>query len=471
MKLRTFFLLSTAAFAAFALSTIGVLVVAASSTRRAASHMSEAINSVHAAAELQGNLLAHNREAFLASITEDPEHHELRESAESAVRHWTRAIGLYVQTPAEAELVASSERAVAAYLSERAELESRELPPLEVYRDATTALDEAYGLVDRLVDLNLAEARAFQADVERQERFATAFGIGAAGLLLIAITALIGGLRFLIYQPLFRLRERIARYGAGDSEARVPVRGPAEVRQIARVFNDMAETLARQREAQLRFVAAVAHELRNPLSTIKVSADLLAPSLHIPDEKRAEVVAAVRRQVLHLDRLVGDLLDTARIEAGHLELKTERCDLRDLAKEVATLYGGLSEVHRIVLDLPQAPVPCACDPVRVTQVLNNFVNNAIKYSPHGGTVRIRVERRAAEAILAVEDDGMGIASDDLSRIFEPFRRTGATRETIPGVGLGLSVARRIVEAHGGRIEVDSEPGKGSVFRMRLPAVD
>jgi signal transduction histidine kinase len=110
----------------------------------------------------------------------------------------------------------------------------------------------------------------------------------------------------------------------------------------------------------------------------------------------------------------------------------------------------------------------SCDALRIEQVLTNLVSNAIKYSPRGGRVEVTLEQPGTEAILNVVDQGVGIPSDDQAHIFEPFRRSGASRELVPGAGLGLFVARRIVEAHGGRIEVESRPGAGSTFRVHLP---
>jgi signal transduction histidine kinase len=109
-----------------------------------------------------------------------------------------------------------------------------------------------------------------------------------------------------------------------------------------------------------------------------------------------------------------------------------------------------------------------CDGTRLEQVLHNLVSNALKYSPTGSSVELRVAQEGEEAVLSVVDQGIGISSEELRHLFAPFRRTSRAREVAPGVGLGLSVARRIIEAHGGRIEVDSRPGAGSTFRVRLP---
>jgi signal transduction histidine kinase len=237
---------------------------------------------------------------------------------------------------------------------------------------------------------------------------------------------------------------------------------------MARTFNEMANSLARQQEEQLTFLAGVAHDLRNPLSALKMSAALISSDRPLPEERLRKTMALVRRQVARLDRMVGDLLDATRIEAGRFELSLEERDARELAREVVELYLAGGSSHDLRLVLPEEPVVLRCDATRVEQVLHNLVSNALKYSPVGSRVDVRVERQGEEAVLSVVDRGIGISAEELRNLFAPFRRTGRARETAPGVGLGLSVARRIVEAHKGRIEVESRPGVGSTFRVRLP---
>jgi signal transduction histidine kinase len=176
----------------------------------------------------------------------------------------------------------------------------------------------------------------------------------------------------------------------------------------------------------------------------------------------------LERQSVRLDRLVEDLLDTARIEAGRMELKAAPVELGVLVREACELHRTVSPVHTLEVALPPGPLQVECDAHRISQVLHNLLSNALKYSPAGGTVRVRVRVQQAQAVVEVEDPGLGIAPEELPLLFQPFRRTSATRQSIPGVGLGLWVSRRIIEAHGGRLEVESTPGTGSLFRLQLP---
>jgi signal transduction histidine kinase len=250
-------------------------------------------------------------------------------------------------------------------------------------------------------------------------------------------------------------------FASGDRSARAPERGSAELRSIASQFNAMADSLARQRENQLAFLAGVAHDLRNPLSVLKMST-----TASVPD--RLAILAIIQRQVDHLDRMIGDLLDASRIEAGQLELRLEQQDARNLVKDVHDLFRDVSPAHRLSVTVPDKPVILFCDALRIGQVLNNLVSNAIKYSPNGGNVEIVLQDLDDAALISVTDQGLGISSSQRQDIFEPFNRARLTKDQIPGIGLGLSVARRIVQAHNGSLELQSELGKGTTFYVRLP---
>ena len=242
-----------------------------------------------------------------------------------------------------------------------------------------------------------------------------------------------------------------------------------ELGQIARKFNEMAETIARQREKQMAFLSAVAHELRNPLGALHMATSIFEPDQSLPEEKRIrDIFAIVRRQIDHLNRMVGDLLDAYRIESGNLELRPEEVDARELLREARDLFKNTSAAHEISIELPETPVVVTWDSGRIGQVLNNLLSNAIKYSPAGGLVIVRLREVDTQVLIEVADYGVGIPPDDIPHIFEPFRRSGLSRQAIPGVGLGLFVAEHIVEAHAGRIQVQSRVGVGTTFTLSMP---
>ena len=166
--------------------------------------------------------------------------------------------------------------------------------------------------------------------------------------------------------------------------------------------------------------------------------------------------------------MTDDLLEATRIQAGQLELSKEPKDLCRILRDTVELYAATSPSHCLSLSVPEGSLVCNVDEARVAQVLDNLIGNAIKYSPTGGEIRIGACRDGDEAVVSVSDQGVGMALDDLRHIFEPFHRAASTKKVVHGVGLGLSVAKKIVAAHDGAIDVESQLGKGTTFRVRLP---
>ncbi|HIP87320.1 MAG TPA: histidine kinase, partial [Anaerolineales bacterium] len=186
-------------------------------------------------------------------------------------------------------------------------------------------------------------------------------------------------------------------------------------------------------------------------------------------ETLQEGLAVIIEEAEHLNQLIDDLLDASRLQAGALSLQMEEVALDRLAERVVQRFQPQTDSHDIAARFPPDFPTIRGDPRRLEQVLNNLVSNAIKYSPDGGRIRIRGRVRPDEVVVTVTDEGIGIPAPEQSRVFEPFYRVddSAGRDT-EGVGLGLYLAKAIVEAHGGRIWVESEPGKGSAFSFALP---
>lgn len=221
------------------------------------------------------------------------------------------------------------------------------------------------------------------------------------------------------------------------------------------------ETSMRARD---EIFAMASHDLRNPLGLIGLAADLL--------DRRADDPAAVRRQasrirgaVQAMNRTIDEILDTARMQLdARIPLKRSAVDLAALVREGTT---GLDGRHTLDVRTPDAPVFGSWDRARLRRVLENLLANAIKYSPNGSTIGVTLERTAGEAVLSVRDEGIGIPEADLPHIFERFHRA-SNAAAFPGTGIGLSGAARVVEAHGGRIDVASTEGKGTTFTVHLP---
>jgi signal transduction histidine kinase len=250
----------------------------------------------------------------------------------------------------------------------------------------------------------------------------------------------------------------------------------AQALERARLFE--AEQRARaeaQEAARLRdeFLGIASHELKTPLTTVKGYVQLLGRYLTQSELDRVQLAAVQRplqRQISHLEGLVADLLDTARIQQGRVQLQRQMVDLVALAHEVLARFEHAPERtprHSLALHAP-APVAGLWDGDRLDQVLTNLVSNALKYSPDGGEVRVRIGQAGAQAELAVGDQGLGIPPAEQVRLFQPFSRSTTIGRSISGAGLGLYITAQIVERHGGTIAVQSTPGTGSTFTVRLP---
>jgi signal transduction histidine kinase len=331
--------------------------------------------------------------------------------------------------------------------------------------DRGSRLDALIRELRRVVASEGEDARRTMADAASWNRVANIVGIVAVIVLVTGVAGALGWLWRSALQPLVTVIEAIGRFARGDTNVRAPDTGPSEIREVAAAFNDMATTLARHREEQLAFIGGVAHDLRNPLNALQVAIAVMDQ----PASDPVRIRDRVRRQIERLDQMIGDLLDRTRIETGQFELHPELCDLRDVLARVVDAQRDSVPGRSFRLLMPHEPVSARCDGPRMEQVLNNLLGNAAKYSPESSDVEVVLECADANAVVSVTDHGIGIAPSDRSKIFEPFRR-GKNVGNIGGSGLGLSVARKIVAAHGGTIDVRSDPGSGSVFTVRLPLV-
>ena len=302
----------------------------------------------------------------------------------------------------------------------------------------------------------------------------------AAGLIagLTGALLLFSGLISSMRRPLEQLVDAAGRLAAGDRTARVEVGGLSETATLGAAFNEMAEEL--QREASQRdqldrlkdeFVLTASHELRSPLTSVQGFAELLMLERGSLTSKQVETVEVILDNCRHLVRLLNDLLDLARSDAGRLAIQPQPTDLAPLIAEAArTMRAQTDSAHQHLSEAVQPGLPLVnAEPERIRQILINLLTNAHEYCQEGASIEVMAEAVGAEVEIAVTDNGPGIPAAQLERIFERFTRGDAgLTQRVGGTGLGLAISKSLVELHGGVIEAESTLGVGSTFRFRLP---
>jgi signal transduction histidine kinase len=307
----------------------------------------------------------------------------------------------------------------------------------------------------------------------------TAILVGA-GLMagLIGALLLFSGLIATMRRPLERLVDAAGRLAAGDRSTRVEVGGLAETAALGKAFNEMAADLeleASERDQLDRmkdeFVLTASHELRSPLTSVQGFAELLMLDRDSLNQRQVETVEIILDNCRHLVRLLNDLLDLARSDAGRLAIQPRPTQLAPLIEEVVRTLRAQTDgseqtlTERIEPNLPLVQV----EPDRIRQILVNLITNAHEYSPERASIEVTARVADAGVEIDVTDNGPGIPPAQVEHIFERFVRGDAgLTQRVGGTGLGLAISRSLVDLHGGTISVDSEVGRGSIFKVVLP---
>ena len=216
------------------------------------------------------------------------------------------------------------------------------------------------------------------------------------------------------------------------------------------------------------FIGMVSHEIKSPLTVI-IGSLKVAELKEISHDERFELIRGAAESADTLAEMVDNLLELSRYQSKRLNIKTNPTRIEDVIDNVIARFKNRSPIHRIVKDVPSGLPLATFDKIRIDRILNNLIENAIKYSPNGGDIKVTVQLEKSQFVISVSDQGIGISSEDRKKLFRPFERLGVQNKyDIPGVGLGLRVGQILAEAHGGKIWVDSEPGKGSTFSFSIP---
>jgi two-component system sensor histidine kinase BaeS len=283
-------------------------------------------------------------------------------------------------------------------------------------------------------------------------------------VLVLAIVAVARSVRR-VARPVGDVMDAAERVAGGDYSARVEERGPPEMRRLARSFNAMTERLSASEELRRNLLADVAHELRTPLSVIRGNAEGILDGLYPPDRAHLEPLL---EETVVMARLLDDLQTLSTAEAGILRLHRERVQPADLVEDAVSAFRPRAAEANVRLEghtaveLPELDI----DPVRISEVLSNLLANALRHTPSGGSVTVSAGRAGEAVEFAVADTGTGIAAGELPHVFDRFVKTVDSG----GAGLGLAIAKALVEAHGGTISAESQPGRSTTMRFTLPLI-
>ena len=284
-----------------------------------------------------------------------------------------------------------------------------------------------------------------------------------------------------VIQALHDLMKGAEKLSEGDFSVRVPAEGEDEVARLARSFNEMAARLEQTREAERaldearrNLVAWASHDLRTPLASLRAMLDALAEGVVDDPETVTRYLQQSQHEINRMSGLIDDLFELAQIDAGGLELQREAASLADLVSDTLGAFAARAVERNLALTGEVSPDvdPVWMAPGKITRVFRNLIENAIRHTPSGGEIRVRAGVENGSVVVAISDSGVGIPPEDLPHIFDRFYRGEKSRSregyASGGAGLGLAIVKGIVEAHGGRIWVQSAVGKGTVMQFSLP---
>ena len=288
----------------------------------------------------------------------------------------------------------------------------------------------------------------------------------------VAAAALIAALVFAVTltAPIKALNATIRRMGKGDLSARVHVRTSGELRTLADSYNAMAEKIENFDQSRSQFVQNASHELKTPLATMKILLENLIYQPDMPAELRAEFMQDMNHEIDRLSGIITDLLTLTQMDSQQATVKQDAVDFTALCVETVHALRPTAEKAGLSLlaDIADG-VHLTGDASKLSQVVYNLIDNAVKYTPREGVVRVALKADSQQAVLTVRDNGIGIPAEDVKHIFDRFYRVDKARSRATGgTGLGLSIVRQMVKLHGGDIAVESTVGEGSTFTVTLP---
>jgi signal transduction histidine kinase len=431
----------------------------------------ESLPALHLTTGVRDTLLALARLEARFLVLRDRRYADLwRESAEHA-RTDLAKLEMFVRTSEEAGHLEAARQSFEIYHAAVTAQQTRllatpRIPPGEpAGRHLIEPVETELEALQQATQARVLRVQAEAGRLERRTWNRVMIALGAALALALGVTAIIA---FRITRSLRRLSEATAAVAAGSFREPLTAAGRDEVAVLARSFNTMAARLRQHEHLKEEFFATLSHELRSPITSVREAAHLLADGVPGPlGPKQARLVDIIRRATDRLLRLVNQILDASRLRAGLLPLARIPVDLDRLVTRALDELRPQAQEAGVALEREKVGgrFTVTGDEDRLVQVLVNLLANAVRFTPAGGRVIVRLIDAGEECEIQVEDTGVGIPANEMPHIFEAYRQAHLGKG---GTGLGLAIVRGLVQAHGGRVTAESQPGKGSRFTVLLP---
>jgi signal transduction histidine kinase len=289
----------------------------------------------------------------------------------------------------------------------------------------------------------------------------------AVGLLVVVLVFFMS---HMLITPLRQIVRVVQRMAAGQLNLRIPLSGNDEYSILSRTFNNMTEKLEQTEKTREEFVSNVSHELKTPLTAIKVLSESILSQESVPEEVSREFMQDISNEVDRMVNITNDLLALVKVDQREQSLNTAATDINQLVEDILKRLSPLAEQKKVVLLYEEVrPVQIDADEIKLALAISNIVENGIKYTPRGGTVKVVVDSDHQNAYITIQDTGIGIPEEEQDKIFNRFYRVDKTRDRdTGGTGLGLAISRSTILLHNGSIRLTSSPEEGSTFILRIP---
>jgi signal transduction histidine kinase len=439
---------------------VGGWFTAKSQLTRIEGHVANDISALDATHRLEAAILAYQHDELLWHASKQTQSQQHPKEYLATAQQIADDFGPYVSTPTEQALLTAIQKDLR-ILAEQSPV----IAPTPTKVETGSALD----LLTLVRDLQIENEDQMKASVRAADRVhneVSKWAIGLSGSTALLLFAGAWSLMRRIIRPAWSLTRAAEAFGQGDFSPRVPILHDDELGALARTFNNMAGDIADREKNRLEFVAMVVHDLKNPVLAIEMAARLLHGSRTTEEERRG-YLKGIKEETAHLRGIIRDLTDDIQVANGRFTVDKAELDLGALVQQFAQTQCCAFKGREIVVKTEEGCV-IQGDAHRIERVVMNLLSNAVKYSPPDAPVTLQVQKEDSQAVLTVSDQGPGIAKDDLQVLFQPFGRGRSADALAEGTGMGLYVVKQIVEAHGGRIDVQSELGHGDTFRVRLP---